>query len=48
MSSTLTEMQARHQIKERAARAATPRLPSRSRRHQVADRLRRVADRPES
>lgn len=44
MSTTLNEMQARHQIAERAARAATPRLPSRSR-HQLADRLRRVADR---
>ena len=47
MSSTLTEMQARHQIAERAARASAPRLPSRSR-HQLAVRLRRVADRLDS
>ena len=45
MSSTLTELQARHQIQERVARASSPRLPARSRRHQLADRLRKVADR---
>ena len=45
MTNTLIEMQARHQIQERVARASAPRLPSRSRRHLVAERLRRMADR---
>jgi hypothetical protein len=43
--STMIEMQARHQIQERVAQASAPRLPSRSRRHRVAEQLRRVADR---
>ena len=45
MSSTLIEMQARHQIQERAARASAPRMPLTTRRHRVAERLRKVADR---
>jgi hypothetical protein len=42
---TMTEMVARHQIAERVARASSPRMPAQSRRHRVAERLRRVADR---
>ena len=47
MSNTLIEQQARHQISERIARAASPHLPrsTTTRRHRVAERLRRVADR---
>ena len=45
---TLNEMQARHQIHERLAQAAAPRMPAQSRRHRVAERLRRVADRVDS
>ncbi len=45
MSNTLIEMQARHQIQERVARASAPRLPQTTRRHRVAERLRKVADR---
>jgi hypothetical protein len=45
MSNTLIEMQARHQIHERVARASAPRMPLLSRRHRVAERLRKVADR---
>jgi hypothetical protein len=45
MSNTLIEMQARHQIQERLARASAPRMPLANRRHRVAERLRRVADR---
>lgn len=45
MSNTLIEMQARHQIDERVARASSPRMPATTRRHRVAERLRRVADR---
>jgi hypothetical protein len=45
MSNTLIEMQARHQIKERLTRASAPRMPATSRRHRVAERLRKVADR---
>ena len=48
MSNTLIEMQARHQIHERLARASAPRMPVISRRHRVAERLRRVADRVDS
>ena len=48
MSNTLTEMQARHQIQERLTQASLPRMPSRSRRHRVAEQLRRVADRVDS
>jgi len=43
--STLIEMQARHQIQERVARASAPRVPMASRRHRMAERLRKVADR---
>ena len=43
--STMIEMQARHQIQERVARASTPKIPMASRRHRVAERLRKVADR---
>lgn len=46
--STIIEMQARHEIKERLARASTPRLPATSRRHRMAERLRKVADRVDS
>ena len=45
MNYTLIEMQARHQIDERVARASAPRMPATSRRHRVAEQLRRVADR---
>ena len=45
MSNALIETQARHQIQERVARASAPRMPLTTRRHRVAERLRRVADR---
>ena len=45
MSDTMIEMQARHQIHERIARASAPRMPQTTRRHRVAERLRKVADR---
>ena len=45
MTNALIEMQARHQIQERLARASAPRMPARSRRHRMAEQLRRVADR---
>jgi hypothetical protein len=45
MHVTLHEMQARHQIQERLAKAAAPRMPATTRRHRVAERLRQVADR---
>jgi hypothetical protein len=46
---TLTELQARQEIQDRLARAAATRLRPRShQRHQLADRLRRVADRLDS
>ena len=45
MSNTLIEMQARNQIHERVARASEPRMPLTNRRHRVAERLRKVADR---
>ncbi len=48
MTNTLIEMQARHQIQERLTQASAPRLPSRNRRHRVAQQLRRVADRVDS
>jgi len=44
----LIETEARHQIAERVARAASPRLPSVASRHRVAQRLRRFADRIDS
>ena len=48
MSSTMIEMLARHQIQERVSRASTPRMPATSRRHRVAQGLRKVADRVDS
>lgn len=49
MHTTLTDLQARQEIQDRLARAAAPRIRPRSRqRHQLADRLRRVADRLDS
>jgi hypothetical protein len=45
MSNALMEKQARHQIQERVARASAPRMPMTTRRHRVAERLRKVADR---
>ena len=45
MNTSINEMVARHQINERVARASAPRMPATSRRHRVAERLRRVADR---
>ena len=45
MSYTMIEMQARHQINERVARASAPRMPATSRRHRMAEQLRRVAAR---
>ncbi len=46
--STMIEMQARHQIQERVARASAPRIAQSTRRHRVAERLRKVADRIDS
>lgn len=48
MSNSLIAMQARHQIEERLARASAPKMPATSRRHRVAEQLRRVADRVDS
>jgi hypothetical protein len=48
MSNTLIEMQARHQIQERVSRASAPKVPMTSRRHRMAERLRKVADRVDS
>jgi hypothetical protein len=45
MHITMLEMQARQQIQERVALASAPRMPAISRRHRVAERLRKVADR---
>ncbi len=45
MTNTMIEMQARHQIHERLAQASAPRMPVRNRRHQVAEQLRKVANR---
>jgi hypothetical protein len=45
---TLIEMQARQQIQERLTRASAPRMPMSSRRHRMAERLRKVADRVDS
>ncbi len=39
------ETQARHQIRERVARASGPRVPAEPHRHRFAQRLRRLADR---
>jgi hypothetical protein len=41
----LIETEARHQIRERVARAATPRLANVAPRHRFAQRLRSLADR---
>ena len=48
MSKTLIEMQARQQIHERITQASALRIASGRRRHQVAEQLRRVADRVDS
>ena len=48
MSNAMMESQARHQIQERVARASAPRMPMTTRRHRVAERLRKVADRVDS
>jgi hypothetical protein len=45
---TPIEAQARHQIAERVARAATPKIAAATPRHRMAQRLRRVADRLEN
>jgi hypothetical protein len=45
MTDELIEAVARQQIRERIARASTPRVRSRNGRQQLAARLRRVADR---
>ena len=45
MNDTMIEMQARHQIRERLAQASAPRMPQTTRRHRIAVRLRKVADR---
>ncbi|MCW2765143.1 MAG: hypothetical protein JWO11_1102 [Nocardioides sp.] len=42
---TAIETQARHQIAERVARAASPRIATVPPRHRLAQRLRRFADR---
>ena len=39
------ETEARHQIRERVTRASEPHVPSVPRRHRLASRLRRIADR---
>jgi hypothetical protein len=44
-TSAIAEAQARHQIRERVAGAGRPQLPVVPRRHRLADRLRRFADR---
>jgi hypothetical protein len=44
----LIETEARHQIAERVARAAQPRVPTVPHRHRLAQRLRRFADRIDS
>ena len=41
----LVEAEARHQIAERVARAAQPRVPAVPHRHRLAQHLRRFADR---
>lgn len=48
MNETMIETQARHQINERLARASTPRIAATTRRHRMAERLRRYADRLDS
>jgi hypothetical protein len=45
MHVTMLEMQARHQLQERLARASAPRMPATTSRHRMAERLRKVADR---
>ena len=46
MNETLVEAVARQQIKERVSRASSPRIRNQHhRRHAIASRLRRVADR---
>jgi hypothetical protein len=45
---SLIETEARHQIAERVSRARAPHLPPVPRRHRVAQRLRRFADRIDS
>ena len=47
-SLTLIETQARHQIAERVARASRPGSRPSRRRHRMAQRLRRFADRVDS
>ncbi len=44
----LIETEARHQIAERVARAAQPRVPAVPHRHRLAQRLHRFADRIDS
>jgi hypothetical protein len=48
VDNTLIEARARHQIAERVARAASPRVPAAPRRHRLAQGLRRFADRLDS
>jgi hypothetical protein len=45
MTDHLVEAVARQQIKDRVSRASSPRLRNHHHRHQLAIRLRRVADR---
>jgi len=44
MNEMLIENQARHQIAERVARAASPHVAAEPRRHRLAQGLRRFAD----
>ena len=48
MNETLIETQARHRINERLARASAPKVQSATRRHRMAEHLRRFADRVDS
>jgi hypothetical protein len=48
VSHPLIELEARHQISERIARASAPKVPRSRPRHRVAEQLRKVADRVDS
>lgn len=49
MNDSLTQLHARQQMTDRLARASAPHVAHEARRrHQLADRLRRVADRLEA
>jgi len=48
MNDPLVEIQARHQFPERVARASEPKIAAAPRRHLLAQKLRRFADRIDS